>query len=287
MLQPAPFLTHFTADDGYRFAVRVWDPPVKAGRVIVLHGIVSHGGWYLHSCRHLAACGFEVHALDRRGSGLNLAARGDVPHYRQWLSDVQSYLESLPAGVPTVLVGISWGGKLAAALSAGNLLDLAGVAMVCPGLFACQQASRLQRAILHAAGIAGLSNKRIAIPLRDPELFTNSPRWQAYIRDDPFTLRRITVRFARADLQLNHHARAAAEQMKAPVLLMLAGRERIVDNGRTREFFHRIAAPDKVCLEYPDAGHTLEFEPDPIQYLKDLSTWVARVTSAQAGQNPS
>lgn len=287
MLHDAPFLRQFTADDRYRFAVRVWGSPIKAGRIIVLHGIVSHGGWYFRSCRHLASRGFEVHALDRRGSGLNLAARGDVPDYRQWLSDVQSYMESLPPGLPTVLIGISWGGKLAAALGAENLPDVAGIAMICPGLFACQQANRLQRGLLHAAGIARLSSQRIGIPLRDPALFTNSPQWQAYIRDDPFTLRRVTIRFALADLRLNQDARAAAEQMKAPVLLVLAGRERIVDNSRTREFFQRIAAADKVCLEYPEAGHTLEFEPDPTQYLNDLSTWVARITSIRASQNPS
>jgi acylglycerol lipase len=279
MLQPAPCLKHFTAGDQYRFAVRVWNPPVAAGRVLVLHGIVSHGGWYLRSCRHLAASGFEVHALDRRGSGVNMAERGDVAHFRVWLSDVESYLASLPPDVPTVLVGISWGGKLVAALGRSNLPTLAGVAMVCPGLFACQQANWWRRGLLHAAGAAGLAGTRIAVPLRDPALFTNSPQWQAYIRDDPLTLRRITIRFAGADLRLNRVARSAAEQIRAPVLLMLAGRERIVDNRRTREFFRRIAAPDKSCLEYPDAGHTLEFEADPTPYLEDLRAWVARVTS--------
>ena len=277
-MHPAPCLKQFTATDGYRFAVRVWDTPMPPGRIVLLHGIVSHGGWYLRSCRHLAASGFEVHALDRRGSGLNLAARGDVPDYRCWLSDVREYLAGMPPGVPTVLAGISWGGKLAAALGGGGLPDLAGVAMICPGLFAKQQAGRLQRLLLHLAGTAGLAEARVTIPLRDPALFTNSPQWQAYIRDDPLTLRRITIRFAQADLRLNADAREAAEQIRAPVLLMLAGRERIVDNRRTREYLDRIAAEDKLCLEYADAGHTLEFEPDPAAYLEDLRAWVARVT---------
>ncbi len=279
MLHPAPRLIRFTAADGYRFAVRVWDQAAPAGRVVVVHGIVSHGGWYLRSCCHLAANGFEVHALDRRGSGLNLEDRGDVPHDRVWRSDVKSYLESLPRGVPTVLAGISWGGKLVAALGRDALPDLAGAAMICPGLFARQQAGPAARLLLHAAAAAGLSGARVAIPLRDPALFTHDPHWQAYIRDDPLTLRRITVRFARADLQLNGRARAV-EPFGVPLLLMLAGRERIVDNGRTREFLHRVVAPDKVCLEYPDAGHTLEFEPDPAPYLEDLRAWVARVTGA-------
>ena len=59
--------------------------------------------------------------------------------------------------------------------------------------------------------------------------------------------------------------------------LLLAGRERIVDNARTRVYFERISTADKRCLEYPDAGHTLEFEPDPTRYLADLQAWCARV----------
>ena len=36
----------------------------------------------------------------------------------------------------------------------------------------------------------------------------------------------------------------------------------------------------KTTVEYPAAGHTLEFEPDPARYLNDLRNWVARVTRA-------
>ena len=276
----APRIRYFTAADGYRFAVRVWDRPAAAGRVLVIHGIVSHGGWYLRSCRHLAEHGFEVHALDRRGSGLNLAARGDVPSCGTWLSDVESYLASLAPGMPTVLAGISWGGKFVAALAKRNPPDLAGMAMICPGLFARQQANLAQRSLLRTAGLMRLAGLRIPIPLRDPALFTDTPRWRDYIRDDPLTLRRITIRFALADLQLNDDARAAPEQIASRPCSLLAGRERIVDNPRTADFFRRLSSPDKTQLEYPAAGHTLEFEPDPTAYLRDLRDWVAHVTRA-------
>jgi acylglycerol lipase len=274
----APRLHYFTAADGYRFAVRVWVGPAVAGRVIVIHGIVSHGGWYLSSCRHLAARGFDVHALDRRGSGLNMDARGDVNGYEIWLTDVESYLASLTPGIPTVLIGISWGGKLATELAKRNSQGFAGVAMICPGLFARQQAGLLQRSLLRIAGAAGLGGLRISIPLRDPALFTDTSNWRHYIRDDPLALRHVTIRFALADIELNGCARAAPEQIHVPVMLMLAGRERIVDNLRTRDFFRRVSSPDKAEIEYPSAAHTLEFEPDAVRYLSDLSTWVMRVT---------
>jgi len=59
-----------------------------------------------------------------------------------------------------------------------------------------------------------------------------------------------------------------------PVLLMLAGEDRIIDNGRTRRYLERFATADKTIIEYPEAHHTLEFEPDPTPVFADLTRWV-------------
>jgi len=64
-----------------------------------------------------------------------------------------------------------------------------------------------------------------------------------------------------------------------PVLLMLAGQDRIVDNCRTRHFFGQIAGRHKTLIEYPGAAHTLEFEPEPGRYFADLTDWISRVVS--------
>ena len=108
-----PRIDYFSAADGYRISVRVWDIARPVARVVCLHGIISHAGWYSQSCRKLAEAGYEVHFMDRRGSGLNAAARGDVDHYETWLQDTEIYLGQLTATLPRILLGISWGGKLA------------------------------------------------------------------------------------------------------------------------------------------------------------------------------
>ena len=46
-----PRIDFYSARDGRRLAVRVWngiEPP--RARVVMLHGITSHGGWYTRSC---------------------------------------------------------------------------------------------------------------------------------------------------------------------------------------------------------------------------------------------
>ncbi len=275
-------IEHYTASDGRRLALRRYIPPAEArAHVVVLHGIISHSGWYDTSCHALAELGFDLHALDRRGSGLNGDSPGDVDSPQRWIDDVVGYLDGLRAsGRPIFLLGISWGGKLAPAVARARPDLLAGMGLLCPGIYANQQPGLVQRSALRLSDWLGLNRSTVRIPLQEPELFTDAPQWQAYIRQDPLTLRRITLRFARADLQLTMQTRSSAAFLHLPTLLVLAGRDRIVDNARTRRFFAKLAAADKTMLEYSCAAHTLEFESDAAPYIADLAAWMLHRTTA-------
>ncbi len=129
------FIETHTAGDGYVWRYRRYAPAARArARVVCIHGIQSHGGWYEYSCRRLAEAGFEVFFLDRRGSGLNAQARGDAPNFRRLIEDVAEFLEARKKDSPlkTFLVAISWGGKIAAGLEKlqPGLLD--GIASFAP-----------------------------------------------------------------------------------------------------------------------------------------------------------
>ncbi len=49
------------------------------GELVFIHGIQSHAGWYEYSCTRFSQAGYRVSFLDRRGAGMNAAARGDAP----------------------------------------------------------------------------------------------------------------------------------------------------------------------------------------------------------------
>jgi alpha-beta hydrolase superfamily lysophospholipase len=277
----APEILTKKVRDGYPLVTRVWQSTHASIRVIVIHGIVSHSGWYMRSCQYLAEQGYEVHALDRRGSGMNFQDRGDATTVFQWLDDFEDYMNGLNPTLPTVVLGISWGGKLAALLASRPSRHIVGSGLICPGIYAYQQVAMAKQWFIRAASKAGLGTLRVPIPLADPALFTNSSFYQTYIRDDPFTLRRVTIRFAAADLELNRMVRSCAHQIQIPMFLMLAGQERIVDNQRTLEFWNNVTSPIKELVEYPQAAHTLEFEADPSQYLNDLANCVRRLLRSE------
>jgi alpha-beta hydrolase superfamily lysophospholipase len=242
---------------------------------VFLHGITSHSGWYDGSSAHLAGHDIEVHFLDRRGSGLNADQPGDIDRWTTWIDDVAAYLEQLGRTLPVALCGISWGGKLAAAVARRHPGLVAALGLICPGLYSPHEPGVLKRAALRAPAPARFrERRRLGIPLDRPALFTDNREARKFIAEDPLSLRQVTWRFASEDRQLTHYARQAAPYLHMPMLLMLAGRDRIVDNRRTRAFFHRTGAENRTLIEYPHAAHTLEFEPDPRRYFDDLTDWI-------------
>jgi alpha-beta hydrolase superfamily lysophospholipase len=264
------------AGDGYRWQYRHYAAEQPRARVVYLHGIQSHGGWYEGSCAHLARAGFDVYFLDRRGSGANQQARGDTPSFRRLLEDVVEslrWLKKKRGDVKTILLGISWGGKLAALLARRHpeLIDALG--LLCPGFFPQVNLSLGQRLRILLARIFR-PRRLFPIPLDEPELFTQTPRWLEFLRQDTQALHQATARFLIESVRLDAHCRFVPKHIRMPVLLMLAEHDRIIDNARTRSFVERFASEDKQIIDYPGAHHTLEFEPDPSRFFDDLTRWL-------------
>jgi acylglycerol lipase len=267
----------FTASDGYRWQFRRYPAlGLPRARVVALHGIQSHGGWYGESCRYLARAGFAVDFLDRRGSGLNEKARGDTPGFRRLLADIAEFLRDRESAF---LLGISWGGKLAVGLEQFYPGITRGLILMTPGL--CPRVrppARMRLTILLSRLFA--PRRLFPIPLDDPALFTRNPVRQAFIRDDPLSLRKATARFLVSSVHLDLVLRRAPAHVRVPVLLLLAGHDQIIDNDRTRACLERFATHDREVIEYPDAHHTLEFEPDPSAVFSDLKSWLLRHEAA-------
>jgi pimeloyl-ACP methyl ester carboxylesterase len=198
------------------------------------------------------------------------------------LNDVEDYLAALPEGVPRLLLGISWGGTLAAAVARRTSGVLSGLGLLCPGLFSRKDANLAQRIAVRLLHGAGLGKRYVPIPLRDPALFTNTERGQAYIARDPLNLWAITLSFAAANLDLVRYATERPQEIRVPALLMLSGKDPITANGESKEFHEQIAHPDRQLIEYPNASHTLEFEPDRSGYFQDLAGWCRRIAVGSA-----
>jgi alpha-beta hydrolase superfamily lysophospholipase len=280
LAEPTPRFATWKASDGYEAHFRHFHcGQTPRAHIIGLHGIQSHGGWYEHSSRRLCSAGYDVYYLDRRGAGLNQQDRGDTPSFRRLIDDIAEFIDS-PSGIakrssPVILAAVSWGGKPATAFFRRHPKKADGLALLCPGFFPKVRPTWGQRIGILLSRLAQ-PRRRFPIPLNDPSLFTATPRWQEFIANDELSLREASARLLAESVRLDLYLRWFPPSIEAPVLLMLATEDRIIDNERTRVFVDRIAKGGKQIIEYPGAHHTLEFEADPELFIAELSSWLRK-----------
>jgi len=301
-----PEETTYRSSDGSPLPMRIWPPaladkppaghgtdrsrarvapPHSRAALVYLHGIQSHSGWYEASSRRLAEAGVAVYQVERRGSGMDTAhERGHVDRAEVWLADVALAAERArdETGVAGVhLLGVSWGGKLAVA-SAAERPDLyKSLILAAPGIVPRVDVGLMTKIRVAKCLALSRDRERFPIPLADPHLFTENPERIRYIAEDPLSLREVTARFLYESRRLDRMVRRAAGEVRMPVFLALAERDRIIDNPATRTLVARLGpnpngagAPRHRIVEYAGASHTLEFEPDPEPFFRDLVAWV-------------
>lgn len=276
--------------DGYKTPAHVYTAradesqprPQRRDPVVYLHGIQSHPGWFSGSAAYLAQNGHPVLLPTRRGSGANTVARGDAASAELLLEDVASCCRAAMAmfDAPRIaLAGVSWGGKLGAAfcLRRWSGVEAASLTMIAPGIVSKVDVPLSEKLAIGLAllGRAAPGEPRggavFDIPLSDVELFTDNPPMRDYLARDGCRLRRATARFLYASRKLDSMLRAAGGPgssggaLSLPTTLMLAGRDRIVDNDATRRIIDRLTA-GKARVEHFDAAHTMDFEPDPAAF---------------------
>ncbi len=281
-----PSLREQIASDGYRLKFRHWAPENPRGIVIALHGIQSHSGWYDYSSRRLAEAGFAVYFPDRRGSGLNGFQRGHAAHAMRLVNDVRSLRQlavnenhrgdaEASSQLPITILGISWGGKLAAALTALFPQEFDRLALLYPGLVTKIRPTWSQLLRLNLARDLEIVRHHIPIPLEDPALFTQVLEWQSFIANDPLALHTVSSSFLNAGRELDRLLNTHGSKIIHPTLLMLAENDAIIDNPAVRQRVNQFGTRKLKTQVYAAARHTLEFEPNRDEVFGDLIAWLS------------
>lgn len=263
----------FEGADGRTLRYRVVEADATRHRLLYCHGIESHGTWFLPAAERLAARGCTTWLLDRRGSGLNRnGAPGDARTADLLLDDISTFRRHV--GSPALhLVGLSWGGKLATAAAIASPDGVESLILVTPGLKVLVDITTGQKLKLVASlPFGGLA--RIPIPIT-ADMFTRTPRYLEFIKNDDWRLRHATARFFFAGIKLDRVLRRGLPKLDIPVLLFLAGEERIIDNADVRNLLSKLPGDRLVTLTYDDATHSIQFDQvdrmvdDIVKFLDD------------------
>jgi acylglycerol lipase len=276
-----------TARDGVRLHCVRWptEPIPTVAALVFVHGIASHAGWFGETASFLQQRGVAVYAPDRRGSGSSGGWPGHLDRFEHALDDldqVTALVASQRPGVPIFLGASSWGAKLALLYVERAVVPLSGLLLLGPGLLRTVRLSASRR--LEVVG-RHFVTPRAAMPIPlTPEMYTANPVYVELIRIDPLRLINVTAQFYWETARLDRHRARAARRLRLPLLVLQGERDAMINVAATRRWFTRLPLADKTYRAYRDAGHTLDFEPDPSPYRYDMLDWLRRHAEGRDGQ---
>ena len=275
------------ASDGVDLHYLCWSSGRSPPRAVIvfLHGIASHAGWFGETAADLNRQGVAVYGPDRRGSGRSGGPRGHLERYGRALDDVEEMVRLVSSelrATPIFLAASSWAAKLAVVYAAQRPGSLSGLLLLGPGLLPKVNLSPPQQLGV-VVGHLVAPTARLPIPLT-PELYTANRPYVDFIRGDRLRLLEATTRFFWETARLDRQRGRASGQLNLPLLVLQGEDDKMMDVTKTRRWFSRLAVEDKTYVAYPDAGHTLDFEPDRTRYLADMLAWLSdRLPSGSPG----
>lgn len=276
----APTDGFFITFDGVRLHYRKWEaadlegadprdpdpaPVEPRGILVYLHGLQSHSGWFGETCARLAEEGFEVYALDRRGSGESGGPRGHVARVSDVVRDHRLFLAWLRGerpGARITLLAHSWGGMLGVLLAgyARSREMVHGLVLIAPALAGRRRMMSLWGALRLLAWSVFRPTRMLPVPWDERTALTKDPERAEWIAKDPLHLTEVSMRFWWETAKLAAYMRMTAGNIERPVYCALGGDDALVDNARAIDVLRKMKNAENKVRIFDGAAHTLEFE---------------------------
>jgi alpha-beta hydrolase superfamily lysophospholipase len=267
-----------TAAEGVSVPVRLFGAAGSRTPLLMVHGLQSHSGWFSQSAAFVAGLGHPVYVIDRRGSGLSRAARGDSKDFLEWSADIRAVADQAMArhGHDHVLVlGHCFGAIPATVYAETDSATVKGLILTTPGIFT-HTSIPLSQTLKIATTISGRRNYYFPVPL-DPDQFSELPEYEPFIATDPLALRAVTGDLYWQVHKARKYIRRNRDKLSMPILAGFAGEDEIADNARNREWLAGVPSGDKTEVVYTDARHILEYSVERKNFFADLQRWLDKI----------
>ena len=271
----------FTTFDGKELGYVAYEDPNAKSEIamVYLHGVESHAGWFKITSELLQEHGYDVFCLDRRGSGINRENRGfetgHVDSYETLFSDIQTFIKSLqPQYKKIILVGLSWGGKLALSYVLTYPNDIDALVLITPGISAKVDVTFFEKLQI-LVGTFIYPTLKITSPIED-EMFTDSPIFLEIIRNDPLKIDVASARFYFQSVRLDRYVDRNIINNHLPTMLILAKHDPIIDNAGVEQV---VAKSSKAVTSYiyEDQKHSVQFDA-PERLVEDIDAWLVSIS---------
>lgn len=250
--------------------------------VVYFHGIESHAGWFDKAAIALTQMGYNVHSLDRRGSGLNREERGfiagHVDSYETLFDDIDAFLKQANFKHKPTLIGLSWGGKLALSYSLARPKQEANLVLITPGLVSLVDVGVWEKINIFVMSYFSPTSQ-FSLPI-EPEMFTTNPFYLNYIKQDALRNSSASASFLMESRALDGFVEDKIESNQHPILLFLAGNDQIIDNPAVQKLMNKAGKKQLTVIDYPEQTHSVQFDATD-KMTQAIDDWLRPMLSLQ------
>jgi alpha-beta hydrolase superfamily lysophospholipase len=268
-----------TTGDGYPLKYRSWQSGESDTLVVTLHGILTHSGWFSEMADELLAQGIHTIGHDRRGSGLNDLLRGDAEGPQQLIDDLAALVAPHRQRYSRIIY-IGW--CLGSCVALQHLLQNPdageGLLLMSPDIFEVHLDEKV-RATFSDSKWDNRTMPRLRVPI-PVEIYTKSDYLETFVKQDTLKLKEFTPRFLRASMRLKENLEQRFAEFTKPSMLLLAGRDQIIDNVKTRALYQQIGSVTSEVVEL-DSDHGLMFDAKD-ELIATVARFATNVTPALA-----
>ncbi|WP_043418832.1 alpha/beta hydrolase [Cupriavidus basilensis] len=267
--------------DGTELLLRTWQPdpelfPEPAGSLLLVHGLAEHCGRYQHVAQLLCGLGLRVRAYDQRGHGASGGPRMVAEHADVFVEDLTEIHDAAVGQWQELpfLLGHSMGGLVAARFATARVRPIRALVLSSPALALRLSGPML---VLHRMLLALVPRLRVPNPI-DARYLSHDAVVVAQYRTDPLVQGTISAGVLESFVRGMAQAQTDAPLLEAPMLMLVAGDDRIVDPAGSRRFFDT-APPDLRDARWFDTGyHEIFNEAQPLrgEVFAALTDWLRK-----------
>jgi acylglycerol lipase len=272
-IEPSESDLRTSSGDPYKLPARSWGNTIdcQAG-ILLVHGLGASSAWFEPLARRLKVRQMYVLSYDQVGFGKRREEK--FSSSKEWFQDLQIAFEFLTKQLsdkPVFIVGNSMGGLIA--LASADRVKPTGLAMLSPGFEGHPDTftfgyriSTLVKALLNP-------EKDFDLPY-GLESVTEVESVRNWLENDPEKRFSVPGKMLLELLFLTQGLHFKKLETHCPVLMMLAGRDRIVDNRVNKQFYKHIESPEKSEVCFENSIHDLTLNPIVDEVSERLYTWM-------------
>jgi alpha-beta hydrolase superfamily lysophospholipase len=271
----------FRGKDQTELFFQLWTVDDPRGTMVVTHGLAEHGECYHALAKALSADQWETYALDLRGHGRSEGKRGFVRKFGDYVEDLRTFVELVVRSrknknSPLVLFGHSMGGLITTLLAMDWKNPPFHAVVLSSPLFGLS----LPVPALKDKAARALYRWLPSVTLHNEIKYSDLSRDEAMLKTYPQDVLRHDKISPAVYLGFQDGFAKAAEgfgSVGVPVLLQVAGNDRVVSTKTSQELFGHLSNKRNVMQIYPESLHEIYNDLDREQALADLRKFINQI----------